>query len=123
MKKILIVDDEKNTCLLLSHFLQGQGFDVSYMHDGQQGLEAVKSQEPDIVILDVAMPGMDGWQLLRVLQSSPRTRLIPVVMCTGQDMIKDIDNAVELGARGYITKPFALQRVLDKVNAILHSAT
>lgn len=119
MKKILIVDDEKSICQLLSHFLEGQGFSVTTTLDPLQGLDTVKAVQPDLVILDVNMPGMDGWQILQTLKSSPRTAGIPVIMCTGRDMIKDIETADAMGAAAYITKPFELERVLHKITAVL----
>jgi two-component system chemotaxis response regulator CheY len=119
MKKILIVEDERSVSALLRHVLQGHGYEVDCAFDGLEGLEKIQAASPHLVILDVNMPRMDGWQLLTSLKASPVTRSIPVVMCTEQNLIKEIERADELGADGYILKPFIMERVLSKIDALL----
>jgi DNA-binding response OmpR family regulator len=119
MKKILIVEDERSVSALLRHVLQGHGYEVDCAFDGLEGLEKIQAESPHLVILDVNMPRMDGWQLLTSLKASPVTRSIPVVMCTEQNLIKEIERADELGADGYILKPFIMERVLSKIDALL----
>jgi chemosensory pili system protein ChpA (sensor histidine kinase/response regulator) len=82
-------------------------------------LEKVAQFIPDLVLLDVNMPQMDGWQLLKALKSSPATSTIPVIMCTERNLIREIEEAGALGADGYILKPFEVERVVRKVEETL----
>jgi len=119
MKKILVIDDERPLTELLQHMLEGNGFRVEVAHNGLEGLGKLKNFQPDLIVLDVSMPQMDGWQFLRTLRASPVTKGIKVIMCTEKNLIKEIELADELGAQAYILKPFDTERVLRKIEEIL----
>jgi CheY-like chemotaxis protein len=119
MKKILVIDDERPLTELLRHVLSGNGYRVDTAFNGLEGLGKLKDFQPDLVVLDVNMPQMDGWQFLATLRASPVTRGIRVIMCTERNLIKEIERATELGAQGYIFKPFQTDRVLKKIAEVL----
>jgi two-component system, cell cycle response regulator DivK len=114
-RKILIIEDDRSVSELLSHILDGHNYEVATAHDGADGLNKVSSFNPELVLLDVNLPVMDGWRVLEAIKTSPKTHKVQVLMCTEHSMIKEIDNALSLGADGYITKPFNVDRVLSKV--------
>ena len=119
MKKVLIVDDDRVICELLVHFLKGYGYNVSSAHDGYEGLDKIKKILPDIVVMDVNMPNMNGWQLLEIVRSAPSTAYIPVIMCTEESRFKDIEKADSFGASAYVVKPITPEKVLDKIKSVL----
>ncbi|MHB9154529.1 MAG: response regulator [Endomicrobiales bacterium] len=119
MKKILVVEDDRAVSELLRHLLEGQDFIVECAFNGLAGLQKAREWFPDLILLDVNMPQMDGWQLLESLKSSPKTSFIPVIMCTEQSQIKEIEKAGDLGAVNYIIKPFHPDRVLKKIKETL----
>jgi chemosensory pili system protein ChpA (sensor histidine kinase/response regulator)/putative two-component system response regulator len=118
-RKILIIEDDRALSKLLSHMLEGQDYDVRTAFDGMEGLRLSGSFEPELILLDVNMPLMDGWQLLQAIKSSPKTGSISVVMCTEHSLMKEVEHALSLGACGYIVKPFTAERVLAKVADVL----
>ncbi|OGS07145.1 MAG: hypothetical protein A2204_01745, partial [Elusimicrobia bacterium RIFOXYA1_FULL_47_7] len=89
--------------------------------DGLEGLEKVRKFNPDLVMMDVNMPRMNGFQLLQSLKSSPKTEDIPVIMCTENDLMGNVDAAYHLGVRGYVVKPFVSERVIKKVKEVLEN--
>jgi DNA-binding response OmpR family regulator len=105
-RKILVVDDErlivKSTCILLRH----QGYATVEAYSGAEGLEAARTERPDIILLDLVMPGMDGWQMLDRLQEDPATAGIPVIIFTAKDYANAETVGSIRGARGYVRKPF-----------------
>jgi CheY-like chemotaxis protein len=121
MKKILVIDDERPLTELLQHMLEGYNYKVEVAHNGLEGLGKLKNFQPDLILLDVNMPQMDGWQFLQILRASPVTKDIKVIMCTDRDLVKEIEMADRLGARGYILKPFNTDRVLKKIEDVLKS--
>jgi len=118
-KKILVIEDERNIAQLLEIFLTGEGYQVSVALDGLEGVKLTKQSKPDLVILDIQLPHLDGWGALELLKTSSDTRNIPVLMCTRKNLIGDVDRAMSGGAVGYITKPFELERVLKKITQII----
>lgn len=103
---VLFIDDEENIRALVSYNLRLEGFQIFLAHDGLSGLKIAKRIYPDLILLDVAMPGVDGLQVLSELKKNSRTKPIPVFMLTAKGMIDDIERAFDLGADDYITKPF-----------------
>lgn len=118
-RKILVVDDTRNVQLLLSDFLSGQDFEVLTASDGRQALELLQSQRPDLILLDIMMPNMDGYQFISHLR---RESKIPVIMVTAKQQEEDIIRGFELGADDYITKPFRLRELLMRLRAVLRRA-
>lgn len=117
-KKILIVEDDRAVSELLKHVLEGRQYAVTCEHDGIAGLERAGVLLPDLIILDVNLPKLDGWQVLDALKVSAKTKPIPVIMCTEHSQIKEIEQAGEMGAVNYIIKPFHTDRVIKKVEEV-----
>jgi two-component system, OmpR family, response regulator CpxR len=114
--KVLVIDDDVELCGLLREFLQREGFQVDVAHDGKVGLEKVSKDAPDLIVLDVMLPGMDGFEILRRLRQQGR---IPVLMMTARG--EDVDRIVglELGADDYLAKPFNPRELAARIRAIL----
>ena len=106
MTKVLVIDDEAPIRLLCRVNLEAEKMDVVEAADGEQGLELARSEKPDIVLLDVMMPGMDGWQVAERLFESQETSQIPLVFLTARAELRDRARGLELGGVDYITKPF-----------------
>jgi two-component system alkaline phosphatase synthesis response regulator PhoP/two-component system response regulator VicR len=120
MKKILAVDDQPQIVRLIQVNLQKAGFQVITAFDGEEGLQKVREEKPDLIILDVIMPKRDGFQVLRAIKSNPETRHLPVIMLTVKAQDADIFEGLKEGAELYLPKPFhptelvsLVQRVLD----------
>lgn len=118
-RKILVVDDTRNVQLLLVDFLSGQDFEVLTASDGRQALDLVHAQHPDLILLDVMMPNMDGYQFISHLRRESR---VPVIMVTAKQQEEDIIRGFELGADDYITKPFRMRELLMRLRAVLRRA-
>ncbi len=119
MKKILIVDDEPDIVKLVSLRLKLQGYEVATASGGVEGLQKAKDEPPDLILLDVKMPDMDGYQIMQKLKEDGRTRSIPIIMLTGQSNIEDVAKAVQSGAVDYIVKPFESIVLLEKIRKAL----
>jgi CheY-like chemotaxis protein len=118
-KKVLLMEDERVVCELLKHVFEGNGYTFASAFNGMEGLAKIEEFSPDVIIMDVNMPQMDGWQTLSALKSSPKTSAIPVIMCTAKNAFADIEQANELGCQGYVTKPIIPERILRKVAEVL----
>jgi DNA-binding response OmpR family regulator len=116
MKKILVVDDEKKIADIVKAYLEKDGFQVAVAYDGKQALEMVKSQFPDLVILDIMLPKVSGWDVCRNIRSSSA---IPIIMLTARDDTSDKILGLELGADDYVTKPFDPKELVSRVRAVL----
>lgn len=119
---ILVVDDNDEIATLLTTFLGSQGFETSRARDGAECLQMAAKLGPDLIILDITMPKMDGFGVLSQLKLDRANRSIPVVMCTDHSMLNDVEKCCREGAEGYILKPFELKRVLDKVRSVIEKA-
>lgn len=117
--RILVVDDEKDILRLLEYNLGNAGFNVTTADDGPEGLDAAKRIRPDLIILDIMLPNMEGTEVLRRLKRDPSTASIPVVMLTAKGEEVDRIIGFELGADDYIVKPFSPKEVLLRVKAVL----
>lgn len=115
-KKILIVDDDVNICELLRLYLEKDGFRADVVTDGLKALEAVESSHPDLVLLDIMLPGLDGWQICREIRKNSQ---IPIIMLTAKGETFDKVLGLELGADDYITKPFETKEVIARIKAVL----
>jgi DNA-binding response OmpR family regulator len=118
-RKILIVDDTRNVQVLLSDFLASQDFAVVVASDGREALDAVRDAGPDLILLDIMMPNMDGYQFITQLR---RTSSTPVIMITAKQQEADLIRGFDLGADDYITKPFRLRELLVRMRAVLRRA-
>ncbi len=118
-RKILVVDDTRNVQVLLSDFLGSQSYEVATASDGREALEAVRAYNPDLILLDIMMPNMDGYQFISQLR---RTSSVPVIMITAKQQEADIIHGFDLGADDYITKPFRMRELLVRLRAVLRRA-
>ena len=125
MKKgtILVIDDEKDLIELLSYNLGKEGYDVIVANDGQSGLDVVKKHRPDLVVLDIMMPGLDGLQVCQRLRADPRTGRVPIIMLTAKATETDRIVGLEVGADDYVTKPFSPREVIARVKAVLRRSS
>ncbi|MBQ9279773.1 MAG: response regulator transcription factor [Clostridia bacterium] len=115
-KKILIVDDEKAIVDILNHNLKREGYETVQAYDGEEAVNLVKSENPDLVLLDVMLPKMDGFSVCKMVRQSSN---IPIIMVTAKEDVVDKVIGLELGADDYITKPFSVREVLARVKANL----
>ena len=118
-KKILVVDDEKDITETLSFMLKAKGYDVVEGYDGEEGLKIAKEIMPDLIILDVMMPKMNGYKIARLLKYDAKYKHIPIIMVTARGQEADKLIGEETGADTYITKPFEFEEVLDAVSKYL----
>ncbi|MEN8771978.1 MAG: response regulator transcription factor [Akkermansiaceae bacterium] len=119
MEHILIVEDEIDIAQLVSFNLERAGYSTDMVHDGREGLERILKDQPDLVILDLMLPGMDGYQILKEMQRDTRSHSTPVLMLTAKSQIDDRIRGLELGADDYLTKPFSPKELILRAQAIL----
>jgi DNA-binding response OmpR family regulator len=117
-RKILVVDDEADILHFLELVLRERGYEVATAGGGPQALAAARSEPPDLVLLDIMMPQMDGWEVLKLLRIDPNTAGIPVAMISARTDPKDRVQGLQEGALDYICKPFSLDELLAKVDGI-----
>ena len=117
--RILVIDDEADVLEVLRLVLSRSGYEVAATTSGIEGLASAQSDRPDLVLLDIMMQRMDGWEVLRALKSDAATRDIPVVILSARVEPKDKIRGLQEGAVDYVTKPFAVREILEKVAAIL----
>ena len=116
MTRILVVDDEKNICELLGLYLRKDNYEVDFAYDGNMALEKFKTFEPDMVLLDIMLPGMDGWEVCREIR---KTSSVPIIMISAKGETFDKVLGLELGADDYVTKPFDTKEVLARIKSVL----
>lgn len=116
MTKILIVDDDPTTLKLLGETLRGHGYSVAVAHNGRQAVETVANDQPDLVILDVMMPFMDGFAACKRIRTFSN---VPIIMVTAKDSNSDIVRGLEIGADDYLPKPYSIDELLARVQAVL----
>lgn len=121
MHKILVIDDHAPTRMIFSRILGKQGYQVIQADNGLEGCEKATSENPDLILLDVMMPEMGGFEALGKLKADPITRPIPVMMLTYRDMPYDLASAFAMGASGYIIKPVVPDDLSDSVGRVLSS--
>ena len=122
MKKILIVEDNEMNRDMLSRRLARRGYEVIVAVDGAEGLARAKSERPALVLMDMSLPVVDGWEATRRLKADPDTAAIPVIALTAHAMSSDRDKALEAGCGGYETKPVELARLLEAMEKLLGPA-
>lgn len=120
--RILLVEDNELNRDMLSRRLARRGYEVSVAVDGEQGLARVREQRPDVVLLDMNLPLVDGWEVARRLKADPETAAIPIIALTAHAMVGDRDQALQAGCDDYDTKPVELPRLLGKIEALAPGA-
>ena len=110
--RVLIVDDDKKLTFILCAHLQANGFEAAQCHDGREAVELSKTFSPDVIVMDVAMPVMDGLEATRRIKTDPATKHIPVILLTGRNTTEDLVVGLEAGAEEYVTKPFDVNQLL-----------
>jgi CheY-like chemotaxis protein len=119
MPKIVLVEDNEMNRDMLSRRLQKRGYDVVMAMDGQEGVNKVQAESPDLVLMDMSLPVLDGWEATRRLKAIPETKAIPIIALTAHAMSGDREKAVEAGCDDFDTKPIELPRLLGKIEALL----
>jgi DNA-binding response OmpR family regulator len=119
MARVLVIDDEGPIRLLCRVNLEAAGMEVSEAQDGPAGVEAARAERPDVILLDVMMPGMDGWEVFGELLKDERTAKIPIVFLTARAELRDQARGLELGGIDYVTKPFNPLHLAPLVNGLL----
>lgn len=120
MPKILLVEDNEMNRDMLSRRLMRKGYEVIIAVDGQLGVEIARAEAPDLVLMDMSLPVLDGWEATRRLKAAPETRPIPVIALTAHAMAGDRDKALEAGCDDYDTKPVEFTRLLEKIELLLN---
>jgi two-component system phosphate regulon response regulator PhoB len=118
-ERILVVDDEEDLLELIRYNLGKEGYQVRCVSTGEMALREVRSQPPDLILLDLLLPAVDGLSVCKILKNDPETRHIPIVMVTAKTEEADIVTGLELGADDYITKPFSPRVLLARIRAVL----
>ena len=119
MSKILVVEDNEMNRDMLTRRLERKGFEVVIAVDGQAGVDMVATASPDLILMDLSLPVMDGWEATRQIKADPSTRAIPVIALTAHAMAGDEQKALEAGCDDYDTKPINLSRLLEKIEILL----
>ncbi|MGA8169307.1 MAG: response regulator [Methylocystis sp.] len=119
MTKILLVEDNEMNRDMLGRRLQRRGFELLVAVDGAQGVAMAQADAPDLILMDMSLPVMDGWEATRRLKAAPETRSIPVIALTAHAVSGDREKAIEAGCDDYDTKPVDLDRLLSKIGALL----
>lgn len=119
MARVLVVDDEPNIVLSLEFLMQQAGFEVSTAADGETALELVGKTPPDLLLLDISLPGISGFEVLETLRAQEAFRKLPIVMLTAHGREVEREKGLALGADDYITKPFSTRQLVEKVKMLL----
>ncbi|MFH1624600.1 MAG: response regulator, partial [Pseudomonadota bacterium] len=117
--KILVVDDNPQNVVMLTKYLNIEGYDVVPAYNGEEALKKVKSDEPDLILLDIMMPGVNGYEVCKTLKEDDETKFIPVVMITALKELEDKIKAIEVGADDFLSKPFNRVELLTRVKSLL----
>jgi two-component system, cell cycle response regulator DivK len=123
MTKILLVEDNELNRDMLSRRLQRRGFEVVNAVDGQEGVEMAHSEAPELILMDISLPIMDGWEAARKIKTSPKTRATPIIALTAHAMVGDREKSLEAGCDDYDTKPIDFQRLLQKMKTLMEKKT
>jgi two-component system, cell cycle response regulator DivK len=123
MPKILLVEDNEINRDMLSRRLERRGYRVATALDGEQGVSMAGLEAPDLILMDMSLPVLDGWEAARRLKAAPETRTIPIIALTAHAMVGDREKAIESGCDDYDTKPVEFQRLLEKIETILAKGT
>jgi CheY-like chemotaxis protein len=122
MSRILLIEDNEMNRDMLSRRLTRKGYEVLTADDGARGLVAAASEKPDLILMDMSLPVVDGWEATRRLKASKETQAIPVIALTAHAMPADLEKALQAGCEDYDTKPVELSRLLGKIERLLRAA-
>lgn len=122
MTRILLVEDHEEIWDFLSRRLKRRGFDVTVATDGQQGLDKARADRPDVMLLDMNLPIVDGWTVAKTLKGSPETSALPIIALTAHAMSGDREKALEAGCNDYHPKPVDFSRLLTQIDALVGSS-
>jgi two-component system cell cycle response regulator DivK len=122
MPKILLVEDNEMNRDMLTRRLERRGFQVVSAVDGRAGVAMGEKEAPDLILMDMSLPDLDGWEATRLLKSSSQTRSIPIIALTAHAMSGDRERAIEAGCDDYDTKPVELGRLLEKIDSLIRNA-
>lgn len=123
MTKILLVEDNELNRDMLSRRLQRRGFEVVNAVNGQEGVEMAHSEAPELILMDISLPIMDGWEATRKIKKSPKMRSTPIIALTAHAMVGDREKSLEAGCDDYDTKPVDFQRLLQKMKILMKKRT
>jgi CheY-like chemotaxis protein len=123
MAKILLIEDNELNRDMLSRRLQKRGYEIVMAVDGETGVAMAHSEAPGLILMDMSLPGIDGWEATRILKNSPATRHIPIMALTAHAMPSDRDKALAAGCDDFDTKPIELPRLLQKIAALLNQGS
>jgi CheY-like chemotaxis protein len=123
MRKVLLVEDNEEGRDGLARHLKRRGYEVLLAADGRQAVEVARSESPDLVLMDMSLPVLDGWEATRLLKAGPQTRDIPVIALTAHAMAGDRERALAAGCDDYDTKPIELPRLLAKIESAFEKKT
>jgi two-component system phosphate regulon response regulator PhoB len=118
-QRVLVVDDEEDILQLVEYNLEKNGFDVTCVESGEEALRSARANQPDVMVLDLMLPGLDGLEVCRSIKGEARTRDIPVLMLTAKGEEADVVKGLEMGADDYVTKPFSPKVLVARINALL----
>ena len=121
--EILVVDDEPNIVLSLEFLMKKEGYNVTTASNGVEALEFIKQLRPDLVLLDVMMPRMDGYEVCQAIRDDPELSSVRIIMLTARGRDVERDKGMALGADDYVTKPFATRELVEKVNSLLERSS
>jgi len=123
MPKILLVEDNEMNRDMLSRRLLKQGFEMVIAVDGEQAVDLARSEAPDLILMDISLPGLDGWEATRLLKAMPETRSIPIIALTAHAMAGDREKSLAAGCNDYDTKPIDFRRLVEKIEGFLGKET
>jgi DNA-binding response OmpR family regulator len=118
IKRILVVDDDRTITVLLAKYLGKNGFEVTAMNEASEGLEYAMTRKPDLIVLDVMMPIINGFNFCRLLKAEKDCKDIPVIMLTSRNKLKDIEIGLEMGAEAYLIKPLNVEELLRTIHVV-----
>lgn len=119
MSKILLIEDNEMNYDMLSRRLQRRGYEVIIAVDGEKGIAMAQEEHPDLILMDISLPGIDGWEAARLLKGDPSTQSIPILALTAHAMAGDREKSLAAGCDDYDTKPIEFKRLLGKIQALL----
>lgn len=122
VRKILVIEDNEVNQILVTRYLRREGYAVVHAGDGLSGVQMAQTESPDLILMDLSLPELDGWEATRRIKGDPKTSRIPIIALTAHAFQADVSNALQAGCDGYETKPVAYERLMTKIGSLLASA-